>query len=1016
MRPSTRRAAIVESDMARLKTEKGHKQKSKGSQKNQEKDVSKPKKLQAKNVSESSKLKADSLQLDASPRWYDDVPSLQPAASNAATLTPEKLSSLLDRATSLHASVVNASQSTSTVTSSSSDYSFLQNILRTGTLSDRLSALTLLVQSSPLHNTKALEALKNLAERGKGKGGRGESLKALRCIVDWWVGGGAPDRKLKYFRDQPLSHPDINDRHLVIWYFEDWLKKYFFSVLQILEVLSADPLSYVRMQALSLVFTLLKEKPEQEQNLLRLLTNKLGDSDKTICSRSSYYILQLLQVHPSMKAVVIREITSLVLRPGTSTAATAPPPTQNTHIRFNKDGSDPKPKSQPKSKSKAGPASKQPVNEHARYYASITLNQIMFRPNEKDVAMQTIDVYFRLFEDILGEGRLAEEENDDTRSEISQTHDKSRQKRKGKEVVGEGGFTEVEDSLSKLLSAILTGVNRALPFAKLGATDSSLGKHIDTLFLITHKSTFNISLQALVLIQQISSTLIHQSKASPASSSQSKSITDRYYRALYASLHDGRLASSSKQTMYLNLLFKSLKADGNVERIKSFVRRFMQVLVSGGAGGNEFIVGGLYLLGEIFSTLPGLRNLLHGTQSSLEEDAYDPRKRDPQFAQPSTSPLFELVSSQLDLLAATVGFMCRCNQLPLMHHYHPTISLHARQLFTSQPITSAADLNLNTLSHFLDRFVYKNPKKLRPKGSSAMQPSASAADGVGVKKTKGDAGDDVLPNEEKFWKKREEDVRVDEVFFHRYFSQKHRRSKVTKREGDEEGDESGEGELESDDELSQGESVSADDPDAEEEEEESDLDEKAIWKAMKATMPAMEGDDELPSELDDEDEDLPFEQSEEDEDLLSQQDDEGDEDPSSSSEDDDEGDEDISFEEGDEDDEEVEVEVEEDETSDRDDADEPDDAFSLAEASDDDDLLAVDDMPGLIEYDGSDVSAEDGEGSDEQTPFGGGRDKRKRKGKSEDKERKLKKRKTLPTFASYEDYAKMIEDGPEDNI
>ncbi|KAI6127001.1 CBF-domain-containing protein [Pisolithus sp. B1] len=896
-------------------------------------------------------------------------PLCSPWLQGTATLTPEKLTSLLDRVTSLHANVVNASQSTSTVTSSSSDYNFLRNILQTGTLSDRLSALTLLVQSSPLHNTKALEALKNLAERGKGKGGRGESLKALRCVVDWWVGGGAPDRKLKYFRDQPLSHPDINDRHLVIWYFEDWLKKYFFSVLQILEVLSADPLSYVRMQALSLVFTLLKEKPEQEQNLLRLLINKLGDSDKTICSRSSYYILQLLQVHPSMKAVVIREITSLVLRPGTSTAATAPPPTQNAHIRFNKDGSDPKPKPQPKSKSKPGPAAKQPI---------------MFRPNEKDVAMQTIDVYFRLFEDILGEGRLAEEENDDTRSEISQAHDKSKQKRKGKEVVGEGGFTEVEDSLSKLLSAILTGVNRALPFAKLGATDSSLGKHIDTLFLITHKSTFNISLQALVLIQQISSTLIHQSKASPSSSSQSKSITDRYYRALYASLHDGRLASSSKQTMYLNLLFKSLKADGNVERIKSFVRRFVQVLVSGGAGGNEFIVGGLYLLGEIFSTLPGLRNLLHGTQSSLEEDPYDPRKRDPQFAQPSTSPLFEL--------------------LPLMHHYHPTISLHACQLFTSQPITSAADLNLNTLSHFLDRFIYKNPKKLRPKGSSAMQPS--------------DAGDDVLPNEEKFWKKREEDVRVDEVFFHRYFSQKHRRSKVTKREGEEEGDESDEGELESDDELSQGGSVSAGDLDAEEEGEKSDLDEKAIWKAMKATMPAMEGDDELPSELDDEDEDLPFEQSEEDEDLLSQQDDEGDEDLSSLSEEDDEGDKHISFEEGDEDDEEVEaeVEVEEDKTSDRGDADEPDDAFSLAEASDDDDLLAVDDMPGLIEYDGSDVSAEDGEGGDEETRFGGGRDKRKRKGKSEDRERKRKKRKTLPTFASYEDYAKMIEDGPEDNI
>ena len=109
----------------------------------------------------------------------------------------EDVAGLFDRASALHAQAVLSFQSSSTVTSTNSEYAFLQKILQSGTLSDRLSALTLLVQSSPLHNTKALEALRNLAEKAKGKGGRGESLKALRCIVDWWAGGGAPDRKLK---------------------------------------------------------------------------------------------------------------------------------------------------------------------------------------------------------------------------------------------------------------------------------------------------------------------------------------------------------------------------------------------------------------------------------------------------------------------------------------------------------------------------------------------------------------------------------------------------------------------------------------------------------------------------------------------------------------------------------------------------------------------------------------------------------------------------------------------------
>ena len=72
-----------------------------------------------------------------------------------------------------------------------------------------------------------------------------------------------------------MLHPSVTDQHLVVWYFEDWLKKYFFSILQILETFSLDPLTYVRTQTLAFLATLLRSQPEQEQNLLRLLVNKL---------------------------------------------------------------------------------------------------------------------------------------------------------------------------------------------------------------------------------------------------------------------------------------------------------------------------------------------------------------------------------------------------------------------------------------------------------------------------------------------------------------------------------------------------------------------------------------------------------------------------------------------------------------------------------------------------------------------------------------------------------------------
>lgn len=130
------------------------------------------------------------------PQWYSVLPPL-PATTNIPKPTPTQTSSLLSKAASLHATDVQSYTASGVSTGSSSDGQFLQKVLQSGTLSDRLSAMTLLVQGSPVHNVKSLDSLKNMAGRGKGKGGREESLKALRCIIDWWAGGGAPDRKLK---------------------------------------------------------------------------------------------------------------------------------------------------------------------------------------------------------------------------------------------------------------------------------------------------------------------------------------------------------------------------------------------------------------------------------------------------------------------------------------------------------------------------------------------------------------------------------------------------------------------------------------------------------------------------------------------------------------------------------------------------------------------------------------------------------------------------------------------------
>jgi ribosome biogenesis protein MAK21 len=134
--------------------------------------------------------------LEPMPSWHTTLLALQYASSDILAPTSPKYTLLLKKAQTLHereCESYNLATHPSKLTASSSDAAFLQRVLTSGTLSDRLSALTLLVQSSPVHNIKALETLKGMSS----KKGREESLKALRATVDWWVGGGAPDRKLR---------------------------------------------------------------------------------------------------------------------------------------------------------------------------------------------------------------------------------------------------------------------------------------------------------------------------------------------------------------------------------------------------------------------------------------------------------------------------------------------------------------------------------------------------------------------------------------------------------------------------------------------------------------------------------------------------------------------------------------------------------------------------------------------------------------------------------------------------
>ncbi|XP_027477865.1 CCAAT/enhancer-binding protein zeta isoform X1 [Zalophus californianus] len=384
------------------------------------------------------------------------------------------------------------------------------------------------------------------------------------------------------------------------------------------------------------------------------------------------------------------------------------------------------------------------ISSKAQYYAVCFLNQMVLSHEECELANKLITLYFCFFRTCI----------------------------------------KKKDVESKMLSALLTGVNRAYPYAQTG--DDKVREQVDTLFKVLHVVNFNTSVQALMLLFQVMNS--------------QQTISDRYYAALYRKMLDPGLMMCSKQAMFLNLIYKSLKADIVLRRVKAFVKRLLQVTCEQMP---PFICGALYLVSEILKAKPGLRSQLDDHPESDEENfidigddediekftdadketdtvkaeteetvsdspketkksesaswvhfdnlkggkqlnTYDPFSRNPLFCGAENTSLWELKK--------------------LSEHFHPSVALFAKTILEGNCIQYSGDpLQDFTLMRFLDRFVYRNPKPHKGKentDSIVMQPKRKHF----MKDIRS------LPvNSKEFLAKEESQIPVDELFFYRYY-------------------------------------------------------------------------------------------------------------------------------------------------------------------------------------------------------------------------------------------------------
>lgn len=148
-------------------------------------------------------------------------------------------------------------------------------------------------------------------------------------------------------------------------------------------------------------------------------------------------------------------------------------------------------------------------------------------------------------------------------------------------------------------------------------------------------------------------------------------------------------------------------------------------------------------------------------------------------------------------------------------------------------MVSKPDLITNTLIHFLDRFVYRNPKKTvgGARGASIMQPLAGGDTSGLLVSARSKTSAKAPVNTEAFWKMEGRKVDVDEVFFHKYFNVMGRGK-----------------------ELAKNKKKAVDKADTARDSDKGEEDEDEIWKALVDSRPELEGSED--SDVDDGFEDL----------------------------------------------------------------------------------------------------------------------------------------------------------------
>lgn len=560
---------------------------------------------------------------------------------------------------------------------SSSDDKWINDLIKSGTHSDKVAALALKVQESPLHNIETLDLLVSIANKKEQR----VAQLALEALKDLLINNLLPDRRLINFKDQPLVHADMNLRLAAFFMYEDILKNTVEKAIAALGNGMRSNVDFFKRSCLELATDMLVSKPEQEGKLLEIIVNKLGDPSSAVCVKAIEQLKKVINTHAAMKFIVAREVRQVIYSPN--------------------------------------------VKLKTIYNGIVFLSQINLVKGDHKVAAQLVECYLSLFEKALSEKELG----------------------------------------SRLLSSLLTGVNKATPF--LNSTEP-LRKYVDSLFKIVHTGSFTSSTQALMLLSHIAVS------ESSAEAEKESDIATRFYRALYAKLQSVDVGIRTKNALFLNLLYRSIKNDKSDERTMAFLKRLCMCATQSSP---PVAAGLIFLVSEIMASRRVLHTLLSKSADVGSTSAY---KKADEFLEAQNFGNFD--ASKRDPEYATQGGAPSLWEMALLrHHFHPSVRAFSSALLEapSHKIEYSGDPTVDfSLMAFLNRFAYKNPKKATSEKTRASRPS----------------GTEKPMNDLAFMEKESSNVAPDKTFFHKFFGERSRlqqegKARIRKKKNTKDGDE-----------------------------------------------------------------------------------------------------------------------------------------------------------------------------------------------------------------------------------